>query len=134
MDINLILKLFWSINYFKGVIVVYNYALQDYKTPIEEFVRYIDEVPKDKIESSVINTFLIAVPVFCNLSGVNCVGMKELQFMAGRDPIIWLYNSIQGQKILYNQLMWDCCTLCTTFNLMWMRTKKYNIGTIVQQN
>ena len=59
LDINLILKLFWSINYFKGVIVVYNYALQDYKTPIEEFVRYIDEVPKDKIESSVINTFLI---------------------------------------------------------------------------
>ena len=30
----------------------------------------------------VINTFLIPAPVFHDLSGVNCVGMKELQFMA----------------------------------------------------
>ena len=42
IDINQSLQIFWSFDCWDGIIIVYNYVLGDYRTPLEKLVAKID--------------------------------------------------------------------------------------------
>ena len=77
LDINLLLKLFWSINHFRGIIAIYNLALQDYCSPIEEFVKFIDRKEyQDDDETG--HTMLMYF--HSSLDGLDMEGQVSLEF------------------------------------------------------
>ena len=46
MDINLILNHFWANDLFEGIIMVYNYLLKDFKSPLEKLIQKIENDQK----------------------------------------------------------------------------------------
>ena len=71
LDINLLLKLFWSVNHFRGIIAIYTLALNDYCAPVEEFVKFIDR-EEDDPHSETGNTMLVYLAA--TLDGVDMEG------------------------------------------------------------
>ena len=71
LDINLLLKLFWSVNHFRGIIAIYTLALSDYCAPVEEFVKFIDRAEDDP-QSETGNTILVYLA--STLDGVDMEG------------------------------------------------------------
>ena len=66
--------------------MIYNYALKDYKSPIEEFVRFCDENKNNRIDADVGNTLLVYIH--------SSLGMPHYYFNI---YILFRWSTISGQ-------------------------------------